>query len=296
MVGRPNNRQGGWPDYPKARPRKVEGGITAKTARGVIGSSWWSRRFLTVLESLAMGGRLTRGRTYARQGQVISLEVNPGVVAARVQGSRARPYDVVIGLREFDADVWNRAEVALAEQALLSAKLLAGEVPPELDDIFTAAGAPLFPRSTGDLAQDCSCPDHEVPCKHLAATFYLLAEAFDEDPFLVLKWRGRDREKLLSRLRELRTPDAADAAVAATAAPLAPTFGAAAVLAGLELPSVTPDRFWAPPPPLPPRTPTFVTDADLLLRQLPAPPPALGGESLAERLSVAYQRFAEWSG
>ena len=40
----------------------------------------------------------------------------------------------------------------------------------------------------------CSCPDSEVPCKHLAATFYLLAEAFDEDPFLILRWRGRDRE------------------------------------------------------------------------------------------------------
>ena len=98
-----------------------------------------------------------------------------------------------------------KAEIALSEQALPSAKLLAGEVPPELEEIFADAGAPLFPRSVRDLEQRCSCPDREVPCKHLAATFYLLAEAFDADPFLILRWRGRERGQLLARLRELRS-------------------------------------------------------------------------------------------
>jgi uncharacterized Zn finger protein len=188
----------GW--YPPSKPRAVTGGLKARTARGDIGSTWWSRRFLDVLESLAMGGRLTRGKTYARKGQVISLEIAPGEVRSSVQGSRARPYQVVIAFPVLSQLVWAKAEIALAEEALPTAKLLAGEVPPELEDIFAGAGAPLFPAAADDLGQRCSCPDWGVPCKHLAATFYLLAEAFDSDPFLILRWRGRDREELLSRL------------------------------------------------------------------------------------------------
>ena len=198
----------GW--YPPSRPRAVENGLKARSSRGEIGSSWWSRRFLDVLESFAMGSRLTRGRTYARKGQVISFDVLPGEVRAMVQGSRVRPYRATIGLAVFSELVWAKAEIALSEQALPSAKLLAGEVPPELEELFDGAGAPLFPRTFNELELRCSCPDWEVPCKHLAATFYLLAEAFDADPFLILRWRGRDRERLLGRLRELRAEGSPD--------------------------------------------------------------------------------------
>ena len=219
--------------YPPSKPREVEGGLKARTARGSIGSSWWSRRFLDVLESFAMGSRLTRGRTYARKGQVISLDVTPGEVRSSVQGSRARPYQVVIKQKPFGELVWAKAEIALSEQALPAAKLLAGEVPPELEDIFSAAGAPLFPTRAGDLDQRCSCPDWEVPCKHLAATFYLLAEAFDDDPFLILLWRGRDRDRLLGRLRELRDDHAEESDEAVPAA-----AGSSLALAGLTQPDL----------------------------------------------------------
>jgi uncharacterized Zn finger protein len=57
-----------------------------------------------------------------------------------------------------------------------------------------------------------------VPCKHLAATFYLLAESFDDDPFAILAWRGREREDLLANLQTARSdgPPAADQAGAAS--------------------------------------------------------------------------------
>jgi uncharacterized Zn finger protein len=265
----------------------VDNGLKARTARGAIGSTWWSRRFLDVLESFAMGNRLTRGRTYARKGQVVSLDVAPGEVRAWVQGSRVRPYSVTIGLATFAEIVWAKAEIALSEQALPSAKLLAGEVPPELEDLFAGAGAPLFPRTVNELDQRCSCPDWEVPCKHLAATFYLLAEAFDADPFLVLRWRGRDREQLLRRLRELR----ADEPAAEPAEPAPPATGAALALTGLALPTHHPERFWLPPAPLPPRPAIMEIEPDLLLRQLPAPGAALGGDALVARLRTAYLRL-----
>lgn len=281
-----------WQQYLASRPRAVENGLKARSARGAIGSSWWSRRFLDVLESFAMGSRLTRGRAYARKGQVISLDVTPGEVRAAVQGSRARPYRVTIGLAPFGELIWAKAEIALSEQALPSAKLLAGDVPPELEQIFADAGAPLFPHAVNDLDQRCSCPDREVPCKHLAATFYLLAEAFDTDPFLILRWRGRDREQLLTRLRELRSEPAVLDALSADRSTQQATAGAALALAGLSEVASDVDRFWLTPP-LPPGPAVLDVDPALLLRQLPAPGVALGREALVHRLRSAYERFAK---
>ena len=183
--------------------------------------------------------------------------------------------------------MWAKAEIALSEQALPSAKLLAGEVPPELEELFADAGAPLFPRSVNELDQRCTCPDWEVPCKHLAATFYLLAEAFDDDPFLILRWRGRDRDALLSRLGELRAE--APAEESDQAGPAA--AGSSLALTGLTQPACPPERFWLPPPPLPARPATLDVDPDMLLRQLPTPGTILGGDTLVSKLRIAYQRF-----
>jgi uncharacterized Zn finger protein len=282
--------------YPPTRPVTVENGLRARSTRGAIGASWWSRRFLDVLESFALGSRLTRGRNYARRGQVVSLDVVPGQVTAAVQGSRPRPYRVTIGLAPFSEMVWAKAEIALSEQALPSAKLLAGEVPPELEEIFDRAGAPLFPRKINDLDQRCSCPDDQVPCKHIAATFYLLAEAFDADPFLILRWRGREKDALLARLRALRSdaPDGDDEPSASTAT-ASGAAGAALALADLSVPDHPAERFWLPPAPLPARPTAMAVESDLLLRQLPTPAAGLGGQTLVVRLREAYDRFADYS-
>ncbi|MFR9774891.1 hypothetical protein ACL02O_02395 [Micromonospora sp. MS34] len=288
-------------------PRRVDGGLKARSTRGAIGRSWWSRRFLEVLESFALGTRLTRGRAYARRGQVLRLDVAPGLVTADVQGSRADPYPVRIGLAAYPDEVWDRIEADLAGQAFFSARLLAGDLPPELEDLFAAAGAPLFPADVEELEQHCGCPDFAVPCKHLAATFYLLAEAFDADPFRLLHWRGRDRAELLGRLRTLRggsaIPDGAPAdRAAARGAPVGPAdgpprpepvLGAGRVLGGLPPapPADEVDRFWLPPVPLPDRPPTLATGPELLLRQLAPPGAELGGPGLGERLRRAYREF-----
>jgi uncharacterized Zn finger protein len=278
---------GGFP--PPSKPRAVEGGLVARSARGAIGEQWWSRRFLEVLESFALGSRLTRGKNYARRGQVLSLSVAPGVVRASVQGSRKTPYKVSIVLPAFDELVWAKVEVSLAEQAIHSARLLAGEMPHDLEEVFSAAGAPLFPQRAQDLAQSCSCPDWEVPCKHLAATFYLLAEHFDEDPFAILLWRGRPREALLVRLRELRGSDPLLSQEPVHKRPAGPRVGAMTALADLALA----DRdFWtsAPIPSLPVQA---ELPTDLLLRQLPTPSAAVGGPELLSYLAPLYARLGE---
>lgn len=190
---------------PPSRPRPVEDGLTARSKRGAIGQTWWSERFVEVLEDIGIGTRLQRGRNYARRGQVISLDVDAGTVTARVQGSRARPYRVRISITAFGKREWTQLEDALADNAWYAAKLLAGEMPEDIEEVFADLGLSLFPVSTGELSMDCSCPDWQVPCKHIAAAFYLLAEAFDDDPFAILAWRGRDREELLANLQAART-------------------------------------------------------------------------------------------
>jgi uncharacterized Zn finger protein len=181
---------------------RVEGGIAVRSKRGDIGARWWSRRFVDELERCCDGGRLARGRTYARKGQVLSFDLAPGVVTGRVQGSRPDPYDVSVTIPAFDDAAWTAIVDALGAQALFRAALLAGDMPTEIVTLFADLGHPLFPDA---LDMQCSCPDWGRPCKHLSAVLYVLAEAFDDDPFLVLAWRGRDRDTLLAALRA--TPD-----------------------------------------------------------------------------------------
>src|SRR3954451_5188532 len=250
----PVDREGRF--FEGGRPIQVDGGIAVRAKRGKIGEQWWSRRFVDILEGICDGGRLARGRSYARKGQVIDFELTPGRVSGRVQGSRTEPYHVTITISAYgDAD-WARIEEALAAQALYRAALLAGDMPHEIVDVFESLGRPLFPSS---LDMKCSCPDWSVPCKHASAVLYVLAEAFDDDPFLVLAWRGRDRETLLNALRGM--PDAADAPdpLAVADVPLESRLDAF-YTRGVSLPGrrERPPRVTAPP--------------ELLLRALDPPP------------------------
>lgn len=204
-MGRWDDFEDEWNYYRPAQPIKVKGGLKAKSERGAIGSTWWSRRWLGVLESFSMGTRLTRGRVYARQGQVISIDVQAGLVTAKVQGSQPKPYTVKIQLKPLPEQAWEQVIAAMSAQALFAAKLLAGEMPTNIEEAFEAVNLSLFPTAVKDLVTKCSCPDWANPCKHTAAVYYLLAERFDEDPFLIFKLRGRTKEEIIAALREKRT-------------------------------------------------------------------------------------------
>jgi uncharacterized Zn finger protein len=279
------------PDWPPARPIRVEGGIKARSRRGAIGEQWWSRRFIDVLESYGMSGRLARGRAYARAGQVLNFQLTQGTVTADVQGSRVRPYQVRIAVLPLTTAQWRRVQARLASQALFRAKLLAGQMPHEIEAVFADCGTPLFPRLASDLDMRCSCPDWEVPCKHLAAVCYVLAEEFDRDPFALLAWRGQGRGELLAALRQVQVrasgpgpgPPAARAETAqpAPAAPRLPPTAA---------------EFWAAP--LSPArlralaSPDGPAAPDLVLRMFPPPPVRVRGRDLAAILSPAYRALA----
>src|SRR6476659_9156083 len=114
--------------YKPSKPREAKGGIKAQS-KGGFGASWWAKRWMAVLDSYGIGARLTRGRSYARSGQVLSIDIEKGEVQAKVQGSRPKPYSVTMKVRTLTTAQWETILEALSGQALFAAKLLAGEMP-----------------------------------------------------------------------------------------------------------------------------------------------------------------------
>ena len=190
--------------YPHSEPIRPKDGIQPRSERGAFAETWWAKRWIKVLESFGWGNRLQRGRSYARSGQVVQLDLAVGQVTARVQGSRPTPYKVTIRVTPLTDAQWDRVADALAEQAVFAAQLLGGEMPRDIETAFEAAGVPLFPQSAADIQTECSCPDFANPCKHIAAAYYLLGERFDADPFLIFHLRGRTQEQILNALRARR--------------------------------------------------------------------------------------------
>ena len=239
--------------YPRSQPRAVKGGIKAQAQRGAFGTTWWAKRWIAVLESFDLGPRLTRGKSYARSGQVLTIDVSPGQVTARVQGSRPDPYAVTIEVQTLSGPEWTRLVDALAGEARFAASLLAGRMPEDVEQAFAAAGLSLFPARREDLRTTCTCPDWSNPCKHIAAVYYLLGEEFDRDPFLIFKLRGLDQDELVRLLDRamVMAPAASPARPAAedaeARAPEPLPAGPGAFWQGAELPEGFPGEIEPPP-------------------------------------------------
>jgi uncharacterized Zn finger protein len=275
-----------WSRFTPAKRIRVEDGLELRSRRGVIGESWWSRRFLSAVETVMDHGRLARGRTYARQGQVIDMGIGPGLVVARVQGSRRTPYGVQISMPAASDVRWDAIITTLAGQAGYAARLLAGELPHEIEDVFAEAGVALFPERSSHLETECTCPDWGNPCKHSAAVCYLMAEAFDADPFLLLAFRGREREALLAELRERRgstaSVDVGDVTSSTERESNAPPL------------SSLMSTFWTAGPELSDvhSLPRAAETAGAVLRQLPRGVLTVRAKDVADLLEPAYARMA----
>lgn len=169
---------------------------------------WWVERWLELLDSYRFKKRLERGRNYAREGNVLSIDFTEAQAFAKVQGSDVEPYQVSLALEPFSDEDWDYVIATMSQKAIYSAQLLAGEMPDNIEAVFTANGLSLFPFSLSDVRSRCSCPDKANPCKHIAAVYYQLGDRFSEDPFVIFQLRGRTREQILEMLRQLRTQQA----------------------------------------------------------------------------------------
>jgi uncharacterized Zn finger protein len=179
---------------------------------------WWAQRWIDVLESFGWIRRLARARNYAREGNVLRIEYQGSKVSALVQGTAPEPYQVTLALDPFDDEQWQYVIESMAERAIFSAKLLSGEMPQNIEEVFTANGLSLFPLTKFDIHSRCSCPDPANPCKHIGAVYYVLGDRFSEDPFVLFQLRGRTKDQIIAALRERRStttetsPEVAEAA------------------------------------------------------------------------------------
>ncbi|MCJ7829797.1 MAG: hypothetical protein MUP74_00275, partial [Desulfobacterales bacterium] len=175
---------------PHIQPVLLEGRALATT--------WWGKAWNENLECYAdFANRIGRGRSYVRHGAVLDLRVDPGEVAALVQGTRARPYAVKITIAALGPKTWTQIKTACAGQLESLQNLMAGQFPKALADIFSARGKGLFP-APGEIKLDCSCPDWATMCKHVAATLYGIGARLDQDPSLFFKLRRVQMEDLVA--------------------------------------------------------------------------------------------------
>jgi len=166
---------------------------------------WWVQRWIDLLNSYRFKKRLERARKYAKEGNVLSIEFEGSQVLARVQGTEPEPYQVSLSIDPFTEEDWGYVVETMAQEAIYSAQLLAGEMPENIEQVFTANGLSLFPFTLSDIHSKCSCPDPKNPCKHIGAIYYQLGDRFSEDPFVLFQLRGRTKAQILDDLRHLRS-------------------------------------------------------------------------------------------
>lgn len=208
---------------------------------------WWVQAWLDLLARYRFKKRLERARDYARQGNVLSIDFQGAKVIARVRGKEQPEYSVSLWLDVFSDEEWQFVIETMAERAIFSAKLLAGEMPATIEEVFTANGLSLFPFTLAEVHSQCSCPDKANPCKHIGAVYYLLGDRFSDDPFVLFQLRGRGKDEIIAALRQLRSQDSLEEAGQSTASNFGHPHSANPLESPLDL-----QRFWQYRDPLEP--------------------------------------------
>jgi uncharacterized Zn finger protein len=176
---------------PAVKPINVIGRTIART--------WWGKSWNHNLERYAdYSNRIGRGRSYVRHGAVLDLQISSGQVESLVQGTRSKPYTVIIKIKGINKKIWQNMKAACAGKLDSLPELLAGKFPKALGEIFTAQGQGLFP-SPEEIEFNCSCPDWAYMCKHVAATLYGTGARLDDSPSLFFKLRKVNIDDLIQQ-------------------------------------------------------------------------------------------------
>lgn len=164
------------------RPVIIDGGVIART--------WWGKAWNKNLESYPeYASRSGRGRSSVGSGAILDLQVSAGEITALVQGSRAKPYQVLIRIQKLNKNTLNLVASACEGKLASPRELLAGKFPKAVEEAFLQPRTGLFP-SPREIEFECSCPDWASMCKHIAATLYGIGARLDEDPAVFFTLRG----------------------------------------------------------------------------------------------------------
>jgi uncharacterized Zn finger protein len=248
----------------------VRGGVKLKTPEGEPIGNWVSQRLMRVIEENADGEVLREALEYARLGQAKKLDIGEADVVGSIQGRMTRPYTTELRLKVFDDGSKDKVIAAMADQSLFAAKLLSGEMPRDIEDLFAPLGLRLFPTRADEIETTCTCKEPAKPwCKHALCVAVLLADRLSEEQLIVFGLRGLPVSELFESLRERRV-------LAGTGDEPSPVYTAhvpgASDLVSEPLSDVA-ARFWDDPSGTLPELPRHAPEVDKpLLRRLGASP------------------------
>ncbi|MFA5627325.1 MAG: hypothetical protein WCX90_08895 [Thiohalomonadaceae bacterium] len=174
------------------RPVVIEGRAIAKT--------FWGKAWCDNLEAYSdYENRLPRGRTYARNGSVIDLQIEPGKVRALVMGSSL--YKIEIGIAAVSDTHWKSLAKKCTGSIVSLVDLLQGNLSKAVMEHICQPKTGLFPAPK-DIRLGCSCPDWATMCKHVAAVLYGVGARLDAQPELLFTLRQVDATDLVTQAAE----------------------------------------------------------------------------------------------
>lgn len=185
------------------QPLKDGGHVNADDPEATT-SRWGAHRLLRVIEQAAAGTVVREGLEYLTLGQVRKANLDPGVVSASIQGRQFKAYTTTLKIASFSEEQWGPIVTAMSDQAVHGAKLLTGELPPTVEEVFAAHNLRLVPNSADEITTDCNCARPKPWCVHAVCLAYLLADRLADEPMSIFGLRGLPVDDLLDRLRQRR--------------------------------------------------------------------------------------------
>ncbi|MCC6678039.1 MAG: hypothetical protein IT436_12925 [Phycisphaerales bacterium] len=196
---------------PRLKPKRVRGGVKISGDQPGLhagGVAWTAQRWIRLVEQIADGPAMVEGLDYAKEGQARKFGVEFGKVVGSIQGRADRAYTTTLAVQAFDTLQWERVLQSMSDQAIYAAKLLSGELPTNIEDLFGPAGLRLFPAEPAEVAVLCTCAEGAATqglwCKHACCLAYLFADKLAADPFLMFTLRGLPGSEVIERLRHAR--------------------------------------------------------------------------------------------
>jgi uncharacterized Zn finger protein len=170
--------------------------LAAPAGQKKLCTTFWGQAWCRNLESYQQyESRLSRGRSYLRQGNVYNLEIGAGKLDAVVAGSEL--YETSIYIQPLPKQQWKQIVEQGSGQVGSMLDLLSGKLGDGLMRLLTDPKDGLFPKPK-EIRFDCSCPDHADMCKHVSAVLYGVGVLLDSKPEMLFTLRGVDQAELLS--------------------------------------------------------------------------------------------------
>ncbi|HET7881988.1 MAG TPA: hypothetical protein VFL55_13970 [Acetobacteraceae bacterium] len=183
----------GWVPYvPVAERRRRAARELAKLARKgqpvspvviagrAITTTFWGKAWGDNLESYRdLANRLSRGRTYVRNGSVLDLQIAPSEVAAMVSGTSL--YRVKVQIDPLPRARWQSICKDCAGSIDSLVELLQGRLSQRVMQRICHQGLGLFPDPQ-QIRFDCSCPDYASmsstwrPCCTASARDWIISQ------------------------------------------------------------------------------------------------------------------------